>query len=203
ATRCDARRLEKKRRWREAEALWSSLGAESNAALCRGRLMLSRGDYRAAAQAFEQAGEQSVALDLSVLAAQQEGDWDGAVALAESGGRPELVARIRKSQRAAAQQTATAEPDGEAAHAGHRARKASARTVQGAQEPEKAPPSADVEQLIAVVHRSPGARSEDLGRLTGIQGPRLAALLRTAVAAGGVTKSGATRGTRYWPPKSG
>jgi len=95
------------------------------------------------------------------------------------------------------------EPDGEAAYAGHRARKASARAVEGAQEAEKTPPPADVEQLIAVVHRAPGARSEDLARLTGIQGPRLAALLRAAVAAGGVTKSGATRGTRYWPPKSG
>ena len=219
-TRCDARRLQKKRRWQEAEALWLSIGAQAEAALCRARLMLLRGDYRAAADAFAQAGQPGVALELSVVAAQQEGDWDGAVAVATAGGRTDLVRRIRKVSRPRRRSQVRDRP--RRMNAGETAedtRAADPRAPGTPREVEvdagavsietpsragaRAMAASDIERLVATVRRHPGARSEDLARLSGIKGPRLAAVLRAAVAAGHVVRSGATRGTRYWPRREG
>ncbi len=222
-TRCEARRLQKKRRWQEAEALWLSIGAQAEAALCRAREMVLRGDYRAAADAFAQAGQPGIALELSVLAAQQEGDWDGAVAVATTGGRTDLIRRIRKAQQAAAaqpgpRQAASDERRGDGKeHSGRRpprarnaaparrskSMRALSRSRHHRRAGARAAAASDIERLVATVRRHPGARSEDLARLSGIQGPRLAALLRAAVAAGHVVRSGATRGTRYWPRREG
>jgi hypothetical protein len=42
-------------------------------------------------------------------------------------------------------------------------------------------------------------RSPEVVALTGLPQQRVQGLLREAVAAGTLAKSGATRGTRYWP----
>ena len=54
-------------------------------------------------------------------------------------------------------------------------------------------------RLMAAIAERPGARSLELERRTGLRPLRLGVLLRQAVAAGLAVKSGATRGTRYWP----
>jgi len=191
ATRCEAKRLDKKRRYEEAEALWLSLGATTEAALSRGRLLLHEGDYRTAADAFSQAGHGDFAVNLSVMAAEQEGDWESAVALAEAHGRPDLVPHIRRAQEQAALDGAARPPCAEVGPAAPRER-ADAVSGQATGSP--------MERILAEVSRHPGLRSEDLARLTGIERAALGGLLRAAIAAGRLKKSGATRGTRYWVP---
>jgi tetratricopeptide (TPR) repeat protein len=62
--------------------------------------------------------------------------------------------------------------------------------------------AAQPDPVVAAVERHPGLRSPEVAALTGLGRERVQALLRQAVAAGVVVKSGATRGTRYWPAGS-
>lgn len=216
ATRCEAKRLDKKRRWEEAAALWTSLGDDKSAALCRARLSVSRADYAAAASAFEEAGERDLALDLRILEADRVGDLPAAIALAESGGRHAQAAFLRQRQAAGAssgsrrnrrrsaewadplstEQKVSTQGAGPIA-GGTGLQPARPRTTGPTREDGT---GSDMTRLMAAIAERPGARSLELERRTGLRPPRLGVLLRQAVAAGLAVKSGATRGTRYWPP---
>jgi hypothetical protein len=191
--RCQARLLEKRKRWNEAAARWTALGEAKLAAICRGRHHVWRGEYAQAAEAFAEGGDLGAALDLRILAARAAGDWDGALALAREAGRPDLVAELTRARPAPA------------AAARARGRRHAPDTAPPPGPPRQgtlfdAPASADLDRVVEIARTHPGAGAAGVARFARLPAARVQALLRQAVAAGALVKTGRTRGTRYWPP---
>jgi hypothetical protein len=229
-TRCEARRLEQRRRWDEAARRWTSLGETKEAARCQGRHHWVRGEYARAARAFEEAGDPAMALRMRVVGAQLAGDRDGALALARAaghataaevlrdppaalrvGGRgspsrgqpagptpsptapPAAMPRVRPIQTSLFAEGAETPPG--IAAAGERPAPSGASSSSGHA-------AAQPALVIAVVKKHPGLPSREVAALTGLDLQRTQTLLRQAIAGGRVVKTGATRGTRYWPAET-
>jgi DNA helicase-2/ATP-dependent DNA helicase PcrA len=223
--RCEAKRLEKKKRWDEAAARWGSLGETKEAARCQGRFLLSHGDYARAAQAFAEAGDADAALQMRLVDRQLAGDWDTAIRLAHDAGRSDLADSLRHSRDAwlatgrsrprrrakpgrpvrravpgphAVQESLFSGPDPAPAPGPGRTCAPSIATPAPA-DPSPSRGVSAIGRVAAAVHRHPGVRAPEVVALTGLPQQRVQGLLRAAVAAGTLVKSGATRGTRYWP----
>lgn len=172
-----------------ALAVWQRTGDARAAARGEARLLDKRKRWDEAAVRWTALGEPVAAALSRARALFGRGAFEAAARAFEEAGQPSVAEHVREMAKRPASAPAarpapagdpasSAPPGGPAVHRGH--------------DP--------LEAVIVAVARNPGLGVTAVIAMTGLPRERVQPLLRHAVKLGRLVKTGATRGTRYWPP---